>query len=352
MASVPTAANAGWYAQIVREHAIRRRLIEVGTQLVQMGYQTDNPDDIAEIVNKAQALAMTLDHTEVDEDEDLTLADPYFEVIDSIENGTKPGLPTGFRDLDALTHGLHPGQLVVIAARPAQGKSLLAENIGRYIATRQDKPVGMFSLEMSRFEIAKRAISAEGVIPLHHLAHGHMTEDDWRRLHERTSRIPAAKIHVDDNPAHTISTIRSKARRLKVKHSIELLIVDYLQLMDPDDKSRSDGRRQQEVAAISRGLKLLAKELMIPVVAVAQLNRGPEQRADKKPMMSDLRDSGAIEMDADVVILIHREAAYEAEHPRAGEADLIVDKNRSGPKGVLTVAFQGHYARFADMQQS
>ena len=349
--SIPTAANTGYYAQIVREHATRRRLIEIGTQFVQMGYATDQPEDIAEIINRAQMLAMTLDHAE-DAEEDLTLADPYIEVIDTIRNGTRPGLPTGFRDLDELTHGMHPGQMIVVAGRPAMGKSVLAENIARHVAVVENKPVAVFTLEMSRHEITKRAISAEARIPLHHLHHGKMTDDDWQRLNTRTAHIPTLPLHVDEKPTHTIATIRSKARRLKAKQGIELLVVDYLQLMDPEDKGRGDGRRQQEVAAISRGLKLLAKELMIPVIAVAQLNRGPEGRSDKKPVMSDLRDSGAIEMDADVVILIHREAAYEpAGHPRAGEADLIVDKNRSGPKATLTVAFQGHYARFKDMGQ-
>lgn len=346
--AIPTAANTGYYAQIVREHHVRRRLIDIGTQFVQMGYATNNPDDIAEIVNKAQILAMTLDHAE-DAEEDLTLADPYLEVIDTIRNGTRPGLPTGFQDLDELTHGMHPGQMIVVAGRPAMGKSVLAENIARHVAVVEKKPVAVFTLEMSRHEITKRAISAEARINLHHLHHGKMTELDWQNLEQRTAHIPTLPLYVDENPTHTIATIRSKARRMKAKQGIELLVVDYLQLMDPEDKGRGDGRRQQEVAAISRGLKLLAKELMIPVIAVAQLNRGPEGRSDKKPVMSDLRDSGAIEMDADVVILIHREAAYEPESPRAGEADLIVDKNRSGPKATLTVAFQGHYARFKDM---
>lgn len=208
----------------------------------------------------------------------------------------------------------------------------------------------MFSLEMSRFEIAKRAIAAEGAIPLHHIAPGKMTDTDWDRVNNRTKTIPAAPLYVDENPNQTINSIRSKARRMVRKHHIELLAVDYLQLMEAEAKRRGSGdNRQQDVSAISRGLKLLAKELQIPVIAVAQLNRGPETRADKKPQMSDLRESGSIENDADLVILIHREAAYEEESPRAGEADLIVAKHRGGPKATLTVAFQGHYARFKDM---
>ena len=348
MGSVPTAANAGYYAEIVREHAVRRRLIEIGTRYVQMGYDTTDHADIPEMIDRAQAMAMTLEHIDYEE-EDLLLADAYVEVLESVEHGTSQGLPTGLRDFDALTGGLHPGQLIVVAARPALGKSVLAENWVRHTAIATGRPAAMFSLEMSRFEVAKRAIAAEAAVPLHHLAHGRMEESDWDRVKQRTHTIPAAPLYVDENPTLTITSIRSKARRLRRKHGIELLAVDYLQLMEGEAKRRGGENRQQDVSAISRGLKLLAKELQIPVIAVAQLNRGPESRADKKPAMSDLRESGSIEQDADTVVLIHREDAYEKEGPRAGEADLIVAKHRGGPTATLTVAFQGHYARFKDM---
>lgn len=350
MQSVPTAANAGYYAGIVREYAVRRRLIEVGTQLVQMGYDTTDHTDIPAMIDRAQAMAMTLEDTQ-DEDEDLSLASAYFEVLENVEHGTERGLPTGLRDFDNLTGGLHPGQLIVVAARPALGKSVLAENWVRHTALATGRPAALFSLEMSRFELAKRAISAEAAIPLHRLVHGNMTEADWDRV-ARAKAIPTAPLYVDENPNQTIATIRAKARRLKRKHGIELLAVDYLQLMEAEAKRRGGENRQQDVSAISRGLKLLAKELKIPVIAVAQLNRGPESRPDKKPIMADLRESGSIENDADVIVLIHREDAYERESPRAGEADLIVDKHRGGPKATLTVSFQGHYARFMDMGQA
>lgn len=350
MATVPTAANAGYYAEIVREYAVRRRLIEIGTRYVQMGYDTTDHTDIPEMIDRAQAMAMTLEHTHY-EDEDLLLADAYVEVLESVEHGTEKGLPTGLRDFDELTGGLHAGQLVVVAARPALGKSVLAENWVRHTAIATGRPAAMFSLEMSRFEVAKRAIAAEAAVPLHHLTHGKMQDADWDRVKQRANTIPAAPLYVDENPNLTIASIRSKARRLRRKHGIELLAVDYLQLMEGEAKRRGGENRQQDVSAISRGLKLLAKELQIPVIAVAQLNRGPESRPDKKPAMSDLRESGSIEQDADVVILIHREDAYEKEGPRAGEADLIVAKHRGGPTSTLTVAFQGHYARFRDMGQ-
>jgi replicative DNA helicase len=348
MQSVPSAANAGWYAQIVHGLRRRRRLIEVGLRLIQMGYETEG-DDVDEIIDQAQALAMTLDHDQ-DDDEDLAIGSAYAEVLDSLENDVEIGLPTGLADLDTLTRGLQPGQLVVVAGRPAMGKSLIAENFVRHVAIKCCRPAGMFSLEMSRFEIARRALSAEAKVSLRHLAYGQVTDADWDRIAEHGKDVMAAPMYVDETPDQTIASIRAKARRMRTKHGIELLAVDYLQLMGGDDKGRGENR-QQQVAAISRGLKLLAKELMIPVIAVAQLNRGPEDRPDKRPALSDLRDSGAIEQDADIVILIHREAAYEAEHPRAGEADLIVAKHRGGPTATVTVAFQGHYARFQDFER-
>src|SRR6185312_657344 len=231
MGSVPTAANAGYYAEIVREHAVRRRLIEIGTRYVQMGYDTTDHADIPEMIDRAQAMAMTLEHIDYEE-EDLLLADAYVEVLESVEHGTSQGLPTGLRDFDALTGGLHPGQLIVVAARPALGKSVLAENWVRHTAIATGRPAAMFSLEMSRFEVAKRAIAAEAAVPLHHLAHGRMEESDWDRVKQRTHTIPAAPLYVDENPTLTITSIRSKARRLRRKHGIELLAVDYLQLME------------------------------------------------------------------------------------------------------------------------
>jgi replicative DNA helicase len=209
----------------------------------------------------------------------------------------------------------------------------------------------IFSLEMGRNEITMRLLSAEARVALHHMRSGNMTDDDWGRLARRMGEVSAAPLFIDDSPNMSMMEIRAKCRRLKQRHDLRLVIVDYLQLMSGGAAKRAESR-QQEVSEMSRNLKLLAKELEVPIVAIAQLNRGPEQRTDKKPMMSDLRESGSLEQDADVVILLHREAAYEAESPRAGEADLIVAKHRNGPTATITVAFQGHYSRFVDMQQS
>ena len=271
--------------------------------------------------------------------------------LDEIEaadsrNGTMVGVPTGFRDLDALLHGLHPGQLVVLAARPAIGKSTLGLDLARSASIKHGLTSVVFSLEMSRSEITMRLLSAEARVPLHHMRSGGMTDEDWSRLARRMGEVAEAPLFIDDSPNLTMMEIRAKARRLRQRHELRLVVVDYLQLMTSPKRVES---RQQEVSELSRSLKLLAKELECPVVAISQLNRGPEQRQDKRPQLSDLRESGAIEQDADVVILLSREDAYERESPRAGEADFIVAKHRNGPTATITVAFQGHYSRFVDM---
>jgi replicative DNA helicase len=204
----------------------------------------------------------------------------------------------------------------------------------------------VFSLEMARNEIVMRMLSAEGRVPLHHMRSGSMTEEDWQRMARRMGEVNDAPLFIDDSPNMSMMEIRAKCRRLKQRHDLRLVVIDYLQLMSSGKRVES---RQQEVSEFSRALKLLAKELQVPVIALSQLNRGPEQRADKKPALSDLRESGSIEQDADMVVLLHRESAYEKDSPRAGEADLIVAKHRNGPTDTITVAFQGHFSRFTDM---
>jgi replicative DNA helicase len=348
LASVPTAANAGYYARIVRERAILRRLVEAGTRIVQLGYTGDGDAD--ELVDRAEAEIYGVTERRVSEDY-LPLADIMPGTLDEIEaigsrGGVMTGVPTGFGDLDSLTNGLHPGQMVVIAARPAIGKSTLALDLARAASLKHGLTTVMFSLEMSRNEITMRLLSAEARVPLHAMRTGQMGEDDWTRLARRMSEVVDAPLFIDDSPNMSLMEIRAKCRRLKQRHNLRLVIVDYLQLMSSPKRVEN---RQQEVSEMSRSLKLLAKEIDVPVVAISQLNRGPEQRNDKRPLLSDLRESGSIEQDSDVVILLHREDAYERESPRAGEADLIVAKHRNGPTAVVTVAFQGHYSRFVDM---
>ncbi|WP_434056267.1 replicative DNA helicase [Georgenia wangjunii] len=349
IASVPTAANAGYYARIVREQAVLRRLVEAGTRIAQLGYATDG-GDVDELVNSAQAEVYAVTERRTSEDY-VPLRDTINLTMEEIENASNRGegmigVPTGFADLDALTNGLHPGQMIIVAARPAIGKSTLALDVCRSASIRHGLTSVIFSLEMSRTEITMRLLSAEAKVPLQNMRKGTMRDEDWTRVATAMSKVSEAPMFIDDSPNMSLMEIRAKCRRLKQRHDLKLVVVDYLQLMSSGKRVES---RQQEVSEFSRALKLLAKEIEVPVIAVAQLNRGPEQRTDKKPMMSDLRESGSLEQDADMVILLHREDAYERESPRAGEADLIVAKHRNGPTDTVVVAFQGHYARFIDM---
>src|SRR5690242_3889624 len=300
IASVPTAANAGYYARIVRERAILRRLVEVGTRIVQLGYVGDGEAD--DLVDQAQAEVYSVTDRRVSEDY-LPLSEIMPGALDEIEaigshGGRMTGVPTGFADLDSLTNGLHPGQMVVIAARPALGKSTLALDLARAASVQHGLATVIFSLEMSRNEITMRLLSAEARVPLHTMRTGQLSDDDWTRLARRMSEVVEAPLYIDDSPNMSMMEIRAKCRRLKQRHDLKLVIIDYLQLMS---SPRRVENRQQEVSEMSRSLKLLAKELDVPVIAVAQLNRGPEQRTDKKPMLSDLRESGSIEQDADMV---------------------------------------------------
>ena len=352
IASVPTAANAGYYAKIVRERAILRRLVEAGTRIVQMGYTTDGAD-VDEVVDRAQAAVYDVTDKRTSEDY-VRLEDVMQQALDEIEaigarGDELSGVPTGFADLDRLTNGLHPGQMIIIAARPAVGKSTMGLDICRAASIKNGQTSAIFSLEMSRSEITMRLLSAEARVPLHHMRTGKLTEEDWARLARRMGEVAEAPLFIDDSPNLTMMEIRAKARRLKQRHDLKLIVVDYLQLMSPHKRAES---RQQEVSEMSRALKLLAKELEVPVIAISQLNRGAEQRTDKKPQIADLRESGSLEQDADMVILLYREDIVEKESPRAGEADFIVAKHRNGPTATITVAFQGHYSRFVDMARS
>jgi replicative DNA helicase len=255
------------------------------------------------------------------------------------------GVPTGFADLDRLTNGLQPGQMICIAARPAMGKSTLALNIARAASLRHLTTV-MFSLEMGRVEIMMKILADVAGVLLQTIRKGLVDDRQRARLAVAREWINKSRLYIDDSPNMTMPQIRAKCRRLKQQNDLRLVIVDYLQLMSSGKRVES---RQQEVSEFSRALKLLAKELEVPVIALSQLNRGPEGRNDKKPVMSDLRESGSIEQDSDLVALIHREDMYDKESARAGEADIIVAKNRNGPTDTITVAAQLHYSRFVDM---
>ena len=331
-----------------QEKAILRRLVDAGTRIAQMGYAGEGQVD--DVVDRAQAEVYGV--TEKRSSEDYAplsaIMESTLDEIEAISNrdGEMVGVPTGFADLDELTNGLHGGQMVIVAARPAVGKSTLGLDICRSASIHHNLTSVIFSLEMTRNEITMRLLSAEARIPLNHMRNGHMNDEDWAKLARKMGEVSSAPLFIDDSPNMTMMEIRAKARRLKQRHDLRLIVVDYLQLMSSGKKVES---RQLEVSEFSRQIKLLAKELDVPIVALSQLNRGPEQRSDKRPMMSDLRESGSLEQDADMVILLHREDVYEKESTRPGEADLIVAKHRNGPTRDVVVAFQGHYSRFVDM---
>ena len=295
LSSVPTAANAGFYARIVAEQAVLRRLVEAGTRIVQLGYGPSGAGGVDDTVDSAQQAIY--DVTERRSSEDYTLLEQLMQpTMDELEaigsrGGSMSGVPTGFVDLDGLTNGLHPGQLVVIAGRPGLGKSTLGLDIARAASVKNGLPSAIFSLEMSKTEITMRLLSAEARVPLHHMRSGTMTDDDWNRLARRMGEVAEAPLYIDDSPNLTMMEIRAKARRLRQRNDLRLIVIDYLQLMSGNKKAES---RQQEVSELSRSLKLLAKELEIPVIAMSQLNRGAEQRTDKKPQIADLRESGCL----------------------------------------------------------
>ncbi|GAA4282523.1 replicative DNA helicase [Brevibacterium daeguense] len=348
ISSVPTAANAGFYANIVRERALLRKLVEAGTRIVQMGY--DAQGDTDDLVNRAQSEIYQVTERRAAEDYvrlSEIIEDTAAEIERSGEHGgDTTGVPTGFVEFDELTNGLHPGQMIVIAARPGVGKSTLALDMVRSAAIASDQTTVIFSLEMGRLELSMRLLSAESSIKLQDLRRGELTPQDWTTLAATMARINEAPLFIDDSPNMALTEIRAKCRRLKQQHNLQMVVIDYLQLMSSGKRVES---RQQEVSEFSRSLKLLAKELEVPVIALSQLNRSSEQRTDKRPMISDLRESGSIEQDADMVLLIHREDMYDKESPHAGEADIIVAKHRNGPTGEIKVAFQGARSRFANM---
>lgn len=348
IASVPTAANAQYYAEIVKEHAIMRRLIEAGTKIAQLGYA--NETEVDALVDQAQAEIYAVTDGNAKEDY-VSFSEALEATMREIDaNSNRPdgvyGVPTDFIELDELTGGLHGGQMIVIAARPGVGKSTLALDIARSAAIHHHMATVFFSLEMSRTELAMRILSAEGKISMGRLKKGDLDTEGWTNLATLQGRIDSAPLFIDDSPNMTLMEIRAKCRRLKQRNDLKLVVLDYLQLMSSGKKVES---RQQEVSEFSRSLKLLAKELDVPVIALSQLNRGSEQRTDKRPMVSDLRESGSIEQDADMVILLHREDMYNPDSDRVGEADMIIAKHRGGPTRTIPLAFSGKYSRFNNM---
>lgn len=351
VAAAPTAANASYYARIVRDKALLRNLIEAGTKVVQMGFE-DTEDAVA-TVDRAEAEIFRVSEQGV-KSEYSSLKDMLPEAFERLEklahdNSEVTGLATGFDDLDRLTAGLQPENLIILAARPAMGKSSLSLNLGQYVSVSLRKPAIIFSLEMSKIEIVNRMLSAEAGIDSERMKTGRFDDRDWRRLGDALGRLGEAPLFIDDTPSISMLEIAAKCRRLKDRHGLELVIVDYLQLMQSHRRSES---RQQEVAEISRGLKMLAKDLKVPVIALSQLSRQPESRMDKRPMLADLRESGSIEQDADIVAFIYRDEVYDEQSPKKGIAELIVAKHRNGRVGTIELAFLNHLTKFANLKQT
>ncbi len=348
-ADAPGTANAAHYARIVRDHSLLRRLIGAAGSISESAYGL--PEDVRKVVDQAESLVFDIARHE-GEGSTARLTDLLGDTLTRIEElhdrGSEiTGTPTGYHDLDEMTAGLQPGALVVVGARPAMGKTALALGMAANAALRGDHSILLFSLEMSKVELVQRILCADARVDSTKIRNGRLSDPDWNAIAASMGRLGDAKIWIDDNPNVSIMEIRSKARRLRSEiGSLGMVVVDYIQLMTGRNSAES---RQVEVAEISRGLKLLARELECPVVALAQLNRSLEQRADKRPMLSDLRESGSLEQDADVVMFLYREEVYEPTPENAGLAEVIVAKQRNGPTGVAHLSFLGHLTRFESM---
>ena len=347
-ANTPAISNAGRYARIVEEHALLRRLIGVAGEIAELGY--DVPDDVAGAVDRAESMVFEVAQRRVT-DTTKPLRDLLAASLDRLEalydrGEAITGVPTGFVDLDDRLSGLQPSNLVIVGARPAMGKTSFALNIAANAAMEGGVPTLIFSLEMSHLEITQRLICAEARVEAGRMRNGRLHDSDWGKISHAIGRLGEAPIYIDDNPMITVMDIRAKARRLKSREGLGLVIIDYLQLMSGRSNAEN---RQVEISEISRGLKILARELQVPVVALSQLSRQLEMRADKRPQLADLRESGALEQDADVVMFLYRDEVYNSESPDRGTAEVIVSKHRSGPTGVTQLAFLDHYTKFANM---
>jgi replicative DNA helicase len=348
-ALVPASANAGHYARIVREMATLRGLIRAGSDIAQLGWE--RVGEPADLVDRAEQIVFDLSQSRVSTEFSHieTLLKESFERITALyEAGEEiTGVPSGFRDVDRLTSGFQPGNLVIVAARPSMGKSAFGLCIAANIAIRHQIPVALFTLEMSKAEVTQRLMCSEAKVESQRLRSGKLAPDDWPRLTAACDKLAKAPIYVDDTGSITMMEIRSKARRLKSKEStLGLIIVDYLQLMT---SGASVENRVQEVSQISRNLKILARDLDVPILAMSQLSRAVEQRHDKRPILSDLRESGSIEQDADLVAFIYRDEYYNDDSPDQGLAEMILAKHRNGPTGIEKLSFLKRYAKFADL---
>ncbi|MBM7601384.1 replicative DNA helicase [Virgibacillus halotolerans] len=347
--SVPTAANIEYYSKIVEEKALLRRLIRTATDIVSSGFEKE--DEVEDVLNDAEKNILEVSGRQ-NSGAFKAIKDVLIDVYDNIEQlhhaeADVTGIPSGFRDLDRLTSGFQRNDLIIIAARPSVGKTAFALNVAQSVAVNTDEKVAIFSLEMGADQLVSRMLCAEGNIDAQRLRNGQLQADDWGKLTMAMGSLSNAGIFIDDSPGIRVSEIRSKCRRLKQEHGLGMILIDYLQLIQGSVNSKEN--RQQEVSEISRSLKGLARELNVPLIALSQLSRGVESRQDKRPMMSDLRESGSIEQDADIVGFLYRDDYYDTESEKQNIIEIIISKQRNGPVGNVELAFVKEYNKFVDL---
>lgn len=347
--AVPTAANIVYYCKIVEEKSILRRLIRTATDIVTDSYSKE--DEVEEVLNESEKRILEVSNRK-NASSFKNIKDVLIQVYDNIDQlhknkGEVTGIPTGFRDLDRITSGFQRNDLIIVAARPSVGKTAFALNIAQNVAIKTNENVAIFSLEMGADQLVNRMICAEGNIDAQRLRTGSLEEEDWGRLSMAMGSLSNAGIFIDDTPGIRVSEIRSKCRRLKQEHGLGMILIDYLQLIQGSAGSQEN--RQQEVSEISRSLKGLARELNVPLIALSQLSRGVESRQDKRPMMSDLRESGSIEQDADIVGFLYRDDYYDKESEKQNIIEIILAKQRNGPVGTVELAFVKEYNKFVDL---
>ncbi|WEK54221.1 MAG: replicative DNA helicase [Candidatus Cohnella colombiensis] len=351
-AAVPTAANVEYYAQIVEEKSMLRRLIRTATQIVSNGYATE--DDVGALLSDAEQRIMELSNRRAAHGF-ISIRDVLMDVFERVEflfnhKGGVTGIPSGFPDLDKMTSGFQANDLIIVAARPSVGKTAFALNIAQNVAVRASATVAIFSLEMSAPQLVQRMICAESNVDAQRMRTGELKGDDWEKLSMAMGSLSEAQIFIDDTPGITVADIRAKCRRLKKEKGLGMILIDYLQLIQ--GRGKSGENRQQEVSEISRTLKQIARELEVPVIALSQLSRGVEQRQDKRPMMSDLRESGSIEQDADIVAFLYRDDYYDKESEKKNIIEIIIAKQRNGPVGTVELVFLKNFNKFVSLNHS
>ena len=352
VSAVPTSANVKYYAQIVADKSMLRKLIKLNDEISNTCYAgKESLEAILETTEKSMFQLLQQRNT----GEYVPIRQVVLNALDRIEKaskskGTVTGIPTGFIDLDYKLSGLQPSDLILVAARPSMGKTAFVLNIAQYVAFKKDRATAIFSLEMSKEQLVNRLFSLESQVDAQALRTGNMKDSDWEKLIEGAGIIGKSKLIIDDTPGISVSELRSKFRKYKLEHGLDLIIIDYLQLMTGSVGKRSESR-QQEISEISRSLKGLARELNVPVIALSQLSRAVESRPDKRPMLSDLRESGAIEQDADVVMFIYRDEYYNKDSEYKKQAEIIIAKQRNGPVGTVHLAWLGEYTKFANLSR-